>query len=169
MTLYDLTDQMYSLLLKMEEIPPEDPVEKETWEAALHDTLAMLADDFADKAEDYGMVMKQLQADAEAVKTEKLRLARRQQTLENNIERMREAIKRAMLITGQKKVKTDLFSFGVSPRLDLVIDADVADIPDDLVKVKAEPDKTAIKQYLKENPDGCTFAHFEPAYTLTIR
>ena len=97
-----------------------------------------------------------------------MRLTRVQQTLENNTERMREAIKRAMLITGQKKVKTDLFSYSVSPRLDLVIDADVDEIPDDLVKVKAEPDKAAIKAYLKENPD-CTFAHFEPAYTLTIR
>ena len=169
MTLYELTDQMYSLLQKMEEIPPEDPEERETWEAAIHDTLAMLVDDFAEKAEGYGQVMKQLQADAEAVKAEKMRLGRRQQALENNVERMREAIKRAMLITGQKKVKTDLFSYSVSPRLDLVIDADVDEIPDDLVKVKAEPDKAAIKAYLKENPDGCTFAHFEPAYTLTVR
>jgi len=169
MTLYELTDQMYSLLQKLEEIPPEDPEEREIWEEAIRDTLAMLVDDFADKAEDYGRVMKQLQADAEAVKAEKMRLARRQQALENNVERMREAVKRAMLITGQKKVKTDLFSFSVSPRLDLVIDADVDEIPDDLVKVKAEPDKAAIKSFLKENPDGCTFAHFEPAYTLTIR
>lgn len=169
MTLYDLTDQMYSLLLKMEEIPPEDPEEKETWDAAIRDTLAMLADDFADKAEGYGQVMKQLQADAEAVKAEKMRLGRRQQSLENNIERMREAIKYAMLVTGQKKVKTDLFTYSVGLRQELIIDADVDHIPDDLVKVKAEPDKTAIKAFLKENPDGCTFAHFEPAYTLTIR
>ena len=168
MTLYELTDQMFSLLQKMEEIPPEDPEERETWDAAIHDTLAMLVDDFAEKAEGYGQVMKQLQADAEAVKAEKMRLARRQQALENNVERMREAIKRSMLITGQKKVKTDLFSYSVSPRLDLVIDADVDEIPDGLVKVKAEPDKTAIKAYLKKNPD-CTFAHFEPAYTLTVR
>ncbi|MBQ1483869.1 MAG: siphovirus Gp157 family protein [Eubacterium sp.] len=169
MTLYELTDQMYALLLKLEEIPPEDPEERETWEAAIRDTMEMLADDFAEKAEGYGQVMKQLQADAEAVKAEKMRLARRQQALENNIERMREAIKRAMLITDQKRVKTDLFSFSVSPRLDLVIDADVEEIPDDLVRVKAEPDKAAIKAFLKENPDGCTFAHFEPAYTLTVR
>lgn len=169
MTLYELTDQMYALLLKLEEIPPEDPEERETWEAAIRDTLEMLADDFAEKAEGYGQVMKQLQADAEAVKAEKMRLGRRQQALENNIERMREAIKRAMLITDQKRVKTDLFSFSVSPRLDLVIDADVTEIPDDLVRVKAEPDKTAIKAFLKENPDGCTFAHFELAYTLTVR
>lgn len=168
MTLYELTDQMYSLLQKLEEIPPEDPEEREIWEEAIRDTLAMLVDDFAEKAEGYGKVMKQLQADAEAVKAEKMRLARVQQALENNVERMREAVKRAMLITGQKKVKTDLFSFSVSPRLDLVIDADVDEIPDDLVKVKAEPDKTAIKAFLKENPD-CGFAHFEPAYTLTVR
>ena len=76
MTLYELTDQMYSLLQKMEEIPPEDPEERETWEAAIHDTLAMLVDDFAEKAEGYGQVMKQLQADAEAVKAEKMRLVK---------------------------------------------------------------------------------------------
>lgn len=168
MTLYELSDQMYSLLQKMEEPAPEDPDERLTWEIACQDTLTMLLDDFAEKAEGYGCVLKQLQADAEALKGEERRLSSRRKAIENNIERMREAMKSAMLLTGQKKVKTELFSFGVSPRLDLVIDADVTEIPDDLVRVKAEPDKTAIKAYLKENPD-CTFAHFEPAYTLTVR
>lgn len=168
MTLYELSDQMYSLLAKMEEPAPEDPEERELWEIACQDTLTMLLDDFAEKAEGYGCVLKQLQADAEALKGEERRLSSRRKAIENNIERMREAMKSAMLLTGQKKVKTELFSFGVSPRLDLVIDADVTEIPDDLVRVKAEPDKTAIKAFLKENPD-CGFAHFEPAYTLTVR
>ena len=168
MTLYELSDQMSSLLAKMEEPAPEDPEERELWETACQDTLAMLLDDFTEKAEGYGCVLKQLQADAEALKNEERRLNGKRKAIENNIERMREAMKSAMLLTGQKKVKTELFSFGVSPRLDLVIDADVTEIPDDLVRVKAEPDKTAIKAFLKENPD-CGFAHFEPAYTLTIR
>ncbi len=167
MTLYDLTDQMAALLAKMEELPPEDPEERELWETALNDTMAMLLEDFADKADDYGRVMKQLQADAEAVKTEKMRLAKRQQAIENNIDRMREAIKQSMLITGQKKIKTDLFSFGVSPRLALVIDKE-DEIPDDLLRIKVEPDKAAIKAFLKAQPDS-TFAHFEPEYALTIR
>ena len=167
MTLYDLTDQMAALLAKMEELPPEDPEERELWETALNDTMAMLLEDFADKADDYGRVMKQLQADAEAVKTEKMRLAKRQQAIENNIDRMREAIKQSMLITGQKKIKTDLFSFGVWPRLALVIDKE-DEIPDDLLRIKVEPDKAAIKAFLKAQPDS-TFAHFEPEYALTIR
>lgn len=167
MTLYDLTDQMAALLAKMEELPPEDPEERELWETALNDTMAMLLDDFADKADDYGRVMKQLQADAEAVKAEKMRLAKRQQAIENNIDRMREAIKQSMLITGQKKIKSDLFTFGVSPRLALVIDKE-DEIPDDLLRIKVEPDKAAIKAFLKEQPDS-TFAHFEPEYALTIR
>lgn len=39
----------------------------------------------------------------------------------------------------------------------LVIDGDV---PDSLTKVTIEPDKTKIREYLKDNPD-CEFAHLE--------
>ena len=39
----------------------------------------------------------------------------------------------------------------------LIIDGDV---PDSLTKVTIEPDKTKIREYLKDNPD-CKFAHLE--------
>ena len=39
----------------------------------------------------------------------------------------------------------------------LIIDGDV---PDSLTKVTIEPDKTKIREYLKDNPD-CEFAHLE--------
>lgn len=168
MTLYELTGAMLDIYERMSEQPPEDPQERETWEQALNDTLAMLADDFCDKADGYGRVLKQLKAEADAVKAEKMRLARRQQGLENNIERMREAMKCAMLLSDQKRVKTELFTFSVGLRQELVIDAETKDIPDDLLRIKAEPDKDKIKAYLKENPEA-TFAHFAPTHTLTIR
>ena len=168
MTLYELTGAMLDIYERMSEQPPEDPEERETWDQALNDTLVMIADDFADKAEGYGKVLKQLKADVETIKAEKMRLARRQQTEENNIERMREAIKCAMLLTNQKKVKTDLFTFSVGLRQELVIDAETKDIPDDLLRKKVEPDTTKIKEHLKEHPEA-TFAHFAPTHTLTIR
>lgn len=167
MTLYELTGAMLDLYEKMSEPLPEDPEERELWEQALNDTLTMMADDFAEKSDEYGKVLKQLQADADAIKAEKMRLARRQQGVEANIERMRERMKSAMLLTDQKRIKTELFTFSVGMRQELVID-DADAIPDDLLKVKVEPDTKGIREHLKNNPDA-TFAHFEPKQTLTIR
>lgn len=167
MTLYELTGAMLDLYDKMSEPYPEDPEERETWEQALNDTLAMMAEDFAEKADGYGKVLKQLQADADAIKAEKMRLARRQQGIEKNIDGLRERMKCAMLLTDQKRIKTELFTFSVGTRQELVIDDENA-IPDDLLKITVEPDKKGIREHLKEHPDA-PFAHFAPTQTLTIR
>lgn len=167
MTLYELTGAMLDLYEKMSEPFPEDPEERELWEQALNDTLAMMAEDFADKADGYGRVLKQLQADADAIKAEKMRLARRQQGIEKNIEKMRERMKCAMLLTDKKRIKTELFTFSVGTRQELVID-DQSAVPEDLVKRTVTLDTKGIREHLKNNPDA-TFAHFEPKQTLTIR
>lgn len=169
MTLYELTGAMLDIYERMSEQPPEDPQERETWEQALNDTLAMLADDFCDKADGYGKVLKQLKADADAVKAEKMRLARRQQTLENGIERMREAMKCAMLLTDQKRIKTELFTFGIQTREKAFLDLPVAEIGADFWKVREpEADMAKIEKYLKEGHE-VDFAHLAPTHTLTIR
>ena len=172
MTLYDLTQQMEELLAMLEELPEQDKEDADTQEQAIRDTLEMVSMDFAEKADGYGKVLCQLQAEADAVKTQKMRLAARQSAIEKNIDRLKDAMLNAMIQIGQKKLKTDLFTFSTRAGQDLVITADsVFEIPDDYLRYKdPEPDKIAIKKYLKEHPEEeISWAHLVDTQSLTIR
>ena len=161
MTLYEMTTEYQTLLDLLED--------GEAPEEAVNDTLSMVLEDIGDKAEGYGIVLKQMQADAEALKAEKQRIAARQAGIEKNIERLRNALLRAMQITGQAKLKTKLFTLSVRNTEKVVLDLPVEEIPVDFWKpVKPEADLKAIGQWIKEGhePD---FAHFEPATSLTVR
>ena len=122
MTLYEM-EQRYRSFLDMAE-------EGELSEEALQDMREYLLTDIAEKLEGYGCVLKQLQADAEAVKAEKLRLAGKQATLEKNIDRLREAMKTAMLLTDQRKVKTALFTFSTTTRVTPVVTVEARLLPE---------------------------------------
>lgn len=163
MTLYELTEDMRTLLDMLEEETTED--EQEAIENALQDVL----ENMAEKAESYGQVLKQIEADAAAVKAEKMRLAKKQASLENNAKRLREAMKFAMLVTGQKKLKTGLFTFGIQTREKAFLDLPVEEIGPDFWKYREpEADMAKIEKYLKEGHE-VDFAHLEPVDSLTVR
>ena len=162
MTLYDLTKEYQDLLELLED--------GEAPEEAVNDTLSMVLMDINDKAEGYGQVLKQMQADAEALKAEKLRIASRQSSLEKNIERLRGAMLHAMLITGQTKIKTPLFSFSTRTTQRIQLDVPEDKIPTQFQKVTVKADTKAIEQFMKDNAILCTeFAHFEPTQSLMVR
>lgn len=165
MTLYELTEEMRTLLDLLEE--ESDETEQEAIQAALE----CMVFDVAEKAESYGIVIKQLEADAAAVKAEKMRLAKKQAALENNVARMREALKIAMITTGQSKIKTKLFTFGVQARQKAVLDFPVEQIPTEFWKVKdPEADMKAVEKALKESGiEAVPWAHLETVETLTVR
>lgn len=160
MTLYELTTEYLELLNILED--------QDASEEAVNDTLALLIEDIGDKVEDYGKVLKQLQADAEAVKNEKMRLAAKQATIERGIERLREGIKSAMLITGQTKIKTKLFTFGITQRKKLVLDVSADAVPYEYATVTVKADTKRITEALN-NGDVLDFAHLEQTDSLTVR
>lgn len=165
MTLYELTDEMRALLDLLEE--ESDETEQEAIQAALE----CMVFDIAEKAESYGIVIKQLEADAAAVKAEKMRLVKKQAALEHNAARMREALRTAMVTTGQSKIKTKLFTFGIQARQKAVLDYPVDQIPADFWKIKdPEADMKAVEKALKEGGlASCPWAHLETVEALTIR
>lgn len=169
MTLYELTDEMMTLLSWLEEADDESSIPDQQ---AIEDTLAMVAEDFCAKADGYGKVLKQLQADAEAVKAEKMRLAARQSSLEKSADRLKEAMRDALVKLGQKSLKTDLFTFSTRAGQELVIDAEsVYELPMEMVRiVDPVPDKMAIKKYIKEHAgEEITWAHMEPTVSLIVK
>lgn len=160
MTLYKMTTEYLELLALL-----EDP---DVSEETIRDTLTMVLEDIGDKVEDYGKVLKQMEADRDALKAEKMRLAARQQAIENGIERLRDGIKSAMLITNQKKLKTGLFTFGLTTRKKLVLDVDEEAVPWEFAKVTVKPDTKKITEAMNKG-DDIDWAHFEEAESLTVR
>ena len=160
MTLYEM-EQRYRTFLDMAE-------EGELSEDALNDMREYLLEDIGGKLEGYGCVLRQLEADKEAVKTEKMRLALKQAQLEKNIDRIREAMKGAMLLTDQKKIKTALFTFSTTTRLKAFVDVEESKIPPQWQKVTIKADTKGIEEFLKAGNE-VPWAHLEQVQSLTVR
>lgn len=141
-------------------------------EDALKDTMESLTLDFEEQAEQAAMIIKELEADAEKLKTVIAKLEDKAERLERNKNRIKAGLEQAMRAIGKTKFKTLLFSFNIQKnggKIPVIVDVDADKLPDTLVKVKKEPDLTAIRQYLQENP-GSGIAHFgERGESLRIR
>ena len=118
------------------------------------------------------MGMKQLEASEQAIKSEVDRLSARRLSISNHIRLMKLSLQEAMELTGKKKFKTDLFSFGIQKNApSVVIDVeDIYDIPEDYLKYKApEINKTAIKEAIQKGENLEGIAHLEQSHSLRIR
>ncbi|MGB3972847.1 MAG: siphovirus Gp157 family protein, partial [Peptococcia bacterium] len=102
MNLYELTDNYLKVLELIE-----------NGEEGLEDTLESLNDTIELKADGYARIIRNLEANAVALKTEIDRLTNRRRSIENSIDRLKENLKNAMIATGKEKIKTDLFNVTV--------------------------------------------------------
>lgn len=160
-TLYQLTEA-YQELLSMALDPDTDP-------EALADTMEAIEGEFEDKADGYVKVMRNLEADASAIKAEIARLTERKKHIEANVDRMKRSLETAMRLTGKTKFKTSLFSFNIAKNpASLKID-NPDRVPDEfLIPQEPKIDSAAIKKELKEGVvyDWC---HLEQSESLRIR
>lgn len=159
-TLYELQNEFLELL-SLAEDPDVDPV-------AFKDTLEGLEGEIEYKADGYAKVIRQLEASADAVDKEMKRLQGMKKLFEGNIKTMKESLQSAMEVTGKKKFKTNLFSFNIQKNPPSVVIDKEDDIPPEYLKIKTEPDKTAIKEALNAG-EVIEFAHLEQAETLRIK
>lgn len=123
---------------------------------------------FADKIDACLSVRSGLDADAKALREEEKRLAARRKSLEAAGERLREYVAACMRVAGQKKIKTSRYTATLAigkPRV--VIEAG-ADVPDEYVRIKREPDKASIATAL-ERGDELAFARLEVSESLRVR
>lgn len=144
-TLYEITGQIKELLLiaELEELD----------EQTLNDTMESLEYELEDKADGYAKVIRELEGQAEIIKSEIDRLNNRKRGLENNVSLMKETLKNAMKETGKNKFKTDLFSFTVAKNggkqpLDIH-----GEVPEDYKKIKYEVDNDKIREELKDGKE----------------
>jgi hypothetical protein len=160
--LYELTADLLALQEML-----EDSVE----EQVLLDTLEGVQGEYELKLEAYCKVIKNLEADMDALKAEAKRLTDKRKVLENNVDRLKKAMFESMKATGTDKVKGQLFTVAIQKnggKLPVIVDVPTEELPDELVKVVESPDLEAIGKLLEQGDSP--LAHFgERGESLRIK
>lgn len=127
-------------LIEDGEFTPED----------IADTMEMIEDDIEIKAENYGLVIANLQTLVDGCDREAKRLLDRKKSIESGMTSLRNNLANTMQITGKTKFKTEHFNFSFrkSESVDIT---DMALLPSNYIKTKTTEtaDKTAIKKAIK--------------------
>ena len=160
--LYELTADLLTL---------QEMLEENVDEQVLIDTLEGVQGEYELKLESYCKVIKNLEADMEALKNEAKRLTDKRKVLENNVDRLKKAMFDSMKLTGTEKVKGALFTVAIQRnggKLPVIVDVPINELPDELVKVVESPDLEAIAKLLEQGESP--LAHYgERGESLRIK
>ena len=136
-TLYELTGQYLEIYnLDMDDETKQDTLDSIDW-----------AEDYENKVENYVKVIKNLDADMEARKNEIERLRKLNDADNSKKERMKEAVKESMELTGHDRVDTPLCK--VSFRKSEAVEVDDLLLPEAYKVATYKPDKKRLKEDLK--------------------
>ena len=146
MQLYNLTDNYQQLLDYIDSTEELD-------ESLLVDTLESIDEAFEDKIISIAYVIKNNDADIDTISNEIRRLQKLKQTKVNANGRLKDYAKDNMLQLDKTKIKGDLFNVSVRNNAESVEILNESALPEDAFKVTRTPDKTAIKEALKNGHD----------------
>ena len=153
MTIFDIDEAILKL------------VDEETGEVVDIEALEALEMERDKKVSNIACWIKQLDAEAEAIKAEKKKLADRQTAKENKAKALREFLVR--VLNGEKYEDSRCkVSYRRSESVEVAEDIDYNNIPDDYVKVVRSIDKTAIKTAIKA---GHTFKGVQLVQNTSIQ
>jgi hypothetical protein len=141
MNLYNLTTEakMIASLLETEELTPE-----------LEGMLVINQQELTQKSIDYAKVIRNKEADSDAIEVEIKRLKAMKDANDRVIDRMKQVVKDAMLASGIDKIESSLFKLSLR-RSESVEVVNIDQLPESLVVVKktVSPDKVKIKEQIK--------------------
>ena len=161
--LYDITGNILALQ-EMLESPIDD-------EDILKDTLEAVQGEYEQKIESYCKVIKNIDADIQAIKTEVTHLNEKKKVLENNIDRLKKAMFESMKATNTTTIKTGVFNVAIQRnggKLPVIVDVETAYLPQELVKVTESPDLEAIAKLIDSG--NTQYAHYgERGESLRIK
>lgn len=143
--LYELTADLMTL---------QEMLEDSVDDQCLLDTLEGVQGEYEIKLESYCKVIKNLEADMEALKAEAKRLTDKRKVLENNVDRLKKAMFDSMKATGIDKVKGQLFTVAIQRnggKLPVIMaeGTTTEHLPDNLVIVTESPALDAIRELLE--------------------
>lgn len=159
MTLYEINNELARLM--------EEAVDEETGEIR-EDAIEEIENmqmAWDEKVENIGCFIKNLKADAEALKAEKMNLGRRQQVAENKAERLQKYL--MDMLAGQT-YQSPRVAIGYRKGTTVQCD-DIFQVPEEYLRYKdPELDKKAIKDALKNGTEvpGC---HLEETRNIQIK
>lgn len=145
MTLYEIQDNIRKAI--------EQGFDEETGEILDTNALEALEIQRDEKIENIALFIKNLKAEAEAIKAEKMNLAKRQQTAENKAEWLKQYLTKCL--DGEKFFTPKVaISYRKSQTVEFIDGFDVNQLPEQFQhKVEPEADKTALKNALKEGTE----------------
>ena len=163
--IYELTADLLRLQAMLLQADEEN-------EAEIAEALQIADAELEGKAEGYAHVIRNIEADISALKAEEQRLNAKRKSAEKAAERLKSTLYEAMVRTGKTKIKAGTFDLKIAQNggaLPVILDVDVNELPDDLVKVKKEADKKAIAEYIEATGD-ISYAHYgERGSSLRIK
>ena len=155
-TIYELTDAYKTV---------EDMLyDGETDEQTIMDTLEAIDGEIEEKADNYAKLIKNLQADAMALKAEEERMYARRKSLENKAQRLKDRLQANLEFIGKTKFRTLLFSFSIAKnggKQPLSITDNLDEIPGKyLIPQPPKVNNDAIRELLQDKE--VEWAHLEP-------
>ena len=137
---------LYDLSSNWQQVYDMD-LDEDTW----LDTLDAIHEGVKDKAENSGRLIRSWESDAKALKSEEERLAKKRKAIEKRIKSLKGYLQDNMERMGEKKIKTDLFSFNIQNNPASLKLTDEKLIPEKYytVETSRKYDNKAIKDDLK--------------------
>lgn len=141
----------------------------ENGEDGLQDTLESINLAIEDKLENIGKVIRNLDGEITAFKSEEKRLAERRRTIENEVKRLKLYAEESMKATDNRKVKAGTFTFAIQKNPPSASIVDDSLVPKSYYK-QADPvlDKKLLLQALK-NGESVPGAELKQSEGLRIR
>lgn len=133
--------------------------------------LETIDDEIEIKADGYARIIRNMEAEAKALKEEEKRLSDKRKQRETAVERLKQNLFNSMKATGKTKFKTDLFGFSIQKNggaLPVIVDVPTDQLPDELVIIEEKPNLKAIAKLLEDGE--VPYAHFgERGESLRIK
>ena len=162
--IYELTNDIQLLWNLMEEDGLDDEMLLGAFDCA--------KEDLAEKLEGYCKFIKNLESDIAGLKAEEERLYKRRKTMENTIDRCKEAMKYALNTVGEKKIPCGTFTVSVQNSTPSVVldEQYIENVPEKyLIQQEPKIDKKLIKADIEQGVDLEGIAHLETNTSLRIR
>ena len=144
-SLYELKDEYRELFAELAEAETDEQA------AEIWGRIETVAGSIEEKADAYAKVMRNMMADAEAYKAEKLRLAQKQKSAEAAVVWLKDRIADTMQEVGASEIKTSIgrWYFQKNPQKVVVTDKDA--IPEQwMIPQEPKVDLFGMLQYMKE-------------------
>ena len=162
-TLFELT----ATLAELNQMLDSEEIDEQT----INDTLEAVKGEIGLKCDNYAFYIKQLEQKATGLRDTAAGIINKAKSIENMIDRMKNAIRSAVEETDGQKIEGSVFKFAMQKNpASVVLDEQyIENLPEKYLKVTTDVNRSAIKDDIKNGVNLDGIAHLESTYSLRIR